>query len=268
MSDALARTLQQHADRAAASGNLDRLAEEVSAFVRLIIGSGRLSRVLADGDLPADVKPALLRDLSNGVLLDQVVDLVVDVVGHGSTSPAALVATLTDVAVDLTSIAADRAGRAEVVERQLHQVAMAVQGSVELRRTLSDPGTSDASKDQLVVNLLDRKVEGAVLSLVRLVVGLDRGRDVVDGLEELVIRSAARRGLVIADVRTAIELDDDHRRRLVDAISHNIGHAVAPRFTVDPSLLGAVSVRVGDEVIDGSVRNRLEQARAAMAVAS
>jgi F-type H+-transporting ATPase subunit delta len=264
VNDALARTLQAHADRAMGANELDRAIVELGALTRVVTGSDRLSRVLADPDVPSGAKRSLLDDVTAGAVLPRTLDLLVEAVSHGRTSVADLVATLNDVTVELVFIAAERSDRTTAVESGTYRATDMVQGSLELRRALSDPGADDASKDRLVVDLLRGKADDLVVELVRLVVAMDHGRDVATGLIELSRRAAARRGLVVADVRTAIELDDALRTRLADAIGRNIGHAVAPRFHVDPSIIGSVTVHVGDEVLDGSIRNRLEQARSVL----
>jgi F-type H+-transporting ATPase subunit delta len=69
----------------------------------------------------------------------------------------------------------------------------------------------------------------------------------------------------VAKVRSAVELDDDEYARLVEALERTAGHPVKVRVQIEPSLLGGMAVEIGDTVIDGSVRHRLDQLREALA---
>jgi len=68
-------------------------------------------------------------------------------------------------------------------------------------------------------------------------------------------------GFSVAEVRAAIELTEDQRARLAEALSSATGGAVEVKVIVDPSVLGGVVTQIGDTVIDGSVRHRLNQLR-------
>jgi F-type H+-transporting ATPase subunit delta len=72
---------------------------------------------------------------------------------------------------------------------------------------------------------------------------------------------------MVADVRTAVPLDDERQARLAETLTRVIGRPVELRCTVDSTIMGSVVVRVGDEVFDGSVRSRIEQARERLGVA-
>ena len=68
-------------------------------------------------------------------------------------------------------------------------------------------------------------------------------------------------------MRSAVELDPQRQARLAEALTRVLGKPVVLQVTVDEAILGSVVVRVGDELFDGSIRSRLEQAREALGVA-
>ena len=80
-------------------------------------------------------------------------------------------------------------------------------------------------------------------------------------LEDYVRFAAERRQRLVAEVWTAIPLSDEQTALLGDALATAFGRRVQIQSTVDPTLLGGLTVRVGDEVIDGSILNRVELAR-------
>ena len=79
---------------------------------------------------------------------------------------------------------------------------------------------------------------------------------IIDRFVEL---AATERQHEVAEVRSAIALDDDQIERLAAALGKATGKSVEVKVTIDPSVLGGIVARVGDTVIDGSVRHRLDQ---------
>jgi len=260
----LADAVRGAVDIAAQQGSSTRLVDELTSLARFVAGSPSLARALSDTDVDPVAKRAFLVDLTQDLLLGTSIDLVVKVAElRGSAS--AFASQLVDVSVEAAFMVAEHEDRLEGLEHGMHGASMLVSGNTDLRQALTNPAADDATKDALIVEILRGKVDDLLLAVVRLVVGVDHGRGIEDALEELARQAAARRGKVVADVRTAIELDDDQRARLTEALGRVAGQPVAARFSVDPSIVGSVIARIGDEVVDGSVRTRLEQARASLA---
>jgi F-type H+-transporting ATPase subunit delta len=88
-----------------------------------------------------------------------------------------------------------------------------------------------------------------------------RGRRVDVALKNLSDIAANLRSRIVAEVRVAISLNGEQITRLQNVLARIAGQQVSLNVVVDPSVLGGVSVRLGDDVIDGSVSTRLEQAR-------
>ena len=246
-----------------AGSDATRVASELAAFACVVASSPRLAKMLAAGSVPADAKRQLVNDLA-GSLHGETTSIVAGLGGEKRLSAAAYVSALTDVASDFTFVAANGDGRLDTVENGLYEFARAVDASPELRDALSNPAVANGVKGALVADLLSTKVDSSVIDLVKLLIALDNGRDVADGARELSVQAAARRNLVVAEVETAVELDDDRRSALTLALSNVLGQNVQPRFSVNPAIIGSVVVRVGDEIFDGSVRHSLDQARLAV----
>jgi F-type H+-transporting ATPase subunit delta len=149
----------------------------------------------------------------------------------------------------------------ERVGDELYRIARAFESSVELREALTDPRIPGERKLGIVGDLLGEKVSPLTLNLVSFVVSAGRAADLPAISDRLAARAAAETGRVIAEVRTAIELDDATEARLAVALSDATGKQVEIKTIVDPSIVGGLVARVGDTVIDGSVRRRFEQLR-------
>jgi F-type H+-transporting ATPase subunit delta len=91
------------------------------------------------------------------------------------------------------------------------------------------------------------------------VVGAGRAHDLPAIIDRLVERAAEAKQKALAEVRSAIPLTDEQVRRLAAALTKAVGKQVEVKVIVDPSILGGLVAQVGDTVIDGSVRSRLEQ---------
>lgn len=152
-------------------------------------------------------------------------------------------------------------GNLERVEAELYQVARAIEGSDELRSKLTDQMLPVELRQGIVEDLLGDRTLPVTKALVSFVVDSGRARDLPAIIDRLVVRSADERSEAVAEVRSAIPLDDDQKQRLATALSNRTGQKVSVKVNVDPSILGGIVATIGDTVIDGSVRRRLEQLR-------
>jgi F-type H+-transporting ATPase subunit delta len=150
------------------------------------------------------------------------------------------------------------------IEDELFRVAQVVKGNDELRDKLADPHIPVATRQQIVIDLLGGKAEPATVSLVSLVVANGRIRQLPLIVDALVSMAAAEASKEVAEVRSAIPLTDDQKSRLADALGKATGKQIEVKVIVDPSIKGGLVAQVGDTVIDGSVRRRLEQLKNAL----
>ncbi len=152
-------------------------------------------------------------------------------------------------------------GPLDEIEDELFRFARVLDGSEELREKLSDPHIAPSVRQQIVTDLLGGKATPATVNLVGMVVGIGRARDLSAIVSAMVETSAHRANKEVAEVRSAIPLTDDQKSRLADALGQATGKEVEVKVIVDESIKGGVLARVGDTVIDGSVRRRLDQLR-------
>jgi F-type H+-transporting ATPase subunit delta len=154
-------------------------------------------------------------------------------------------------------------GNSADIEDELFRFSRTLQGSDELRSTLTDASIPASRRQQIVEDLLGGKANPITVSLVSMVVGTGRAHELPAIIAELVRLSAAEGNKEIAEVRTAIDLTPEQRDRLADALGKATGKQVEVKVIVDPSVLGGAVAQIGDTVIDGSVKTRLEQLKTA-----
>jgi len=154
-------------------------------------------------------------------------------------------------------------GNLAEVEDELFRFARTLESNDELRSALTDASLPASRRQQIVEDLLGGRANPITTSLVSMVVGAGRSKDLPKIIDELVKLSAAEANKEVAEVRTAVALSDDQRARLAEALEKATGRSVEVKVVIDPTILGGVVAQVGDTVIDGSVRTRLAQLKTA-----
>jgi F-type H+-transporting ATPase subunit delta len=150
-------------------------------------------------------------------------------------------------------------GTLDEVEDELFRFARSLETSDRLREALTDELIPAAKRQAIVEDLLGGRATTTTTQLVSLVVGSGRGRDLPAIINRLVERAAETKDRAIAEVRSAVPLTADQQTRLAAALANATGKQVELKVVTDPSVLGGLVATVGDTVIDGSVRSRLDQ---------
>jgi F-type H+-transporting ATPase subunit delta len=153
-------------------------------------------------------------------------------------------------------------GSLDEVEDELFRFARSFEGSDALRNALTDEMIPAAKRQAIIEDLLGGKATPTTTQLISMVVGSGRARDLPAIIDQLVARASSSKNLEVAEVRSATELTDDQKARLAAALANATGMHVNLKVVVDPSVLGGLVATVGDTVIDGSVRTRLDQLKA------
>ena len=150
-------------------------------------------------------------------------------------------------------------GTIDEVEDELFRFARSYEGSDELRSALTDDTVPAARRQSIVEDLLGGRATPTTVQLISMVVGSGRTRDLPAIVDRLVQRAAASKDEQVAEVRSAVDLTPDQLDRLRAALANATGGSVRVKVIVDPNVLGGLVATVGDTVIDGTVRTRVEQ---------
>lgn len=158
------------------------------------------------------------------------------------------------------------AGKLDVWERDLRALRDAITDP-RLAEVVEHPAVPFAEKERAVRAIVGEAVAREPMSLVLLMIRRGHPGQIgrtVERFEELVRRE---RGIARAEVRTALALDAEQRRAVMDRLAELTGEQIEIDEAVDESLIGGISVRIGDRLYDASVRSRLERLRARVAAA-
>ena len=249
----------------ATSVDAARLAAELAAVTALLDREVSLRRVLTDPAQAGEAKAGLAQRLLGSQVSGTTADLVSGMVRSRWSQSRDLVDALEELAniADLT--AAQKAGALDDVEDELFRFGRIVSSNTELRAALTDRKATASAKGELLGSLLGGRADAATGRLVTRLVTAPRGRSLEAGLESLSKLAAERRDRVVAVVTSAVPLSDTQKRRLGAALAKLYGRQMHLNLDVDPEVLGGIRVQVGDEVINGSLADRIEDAARRMA---
>ncbi|MEO3976507.1 F0F1 ATP synthase subunit delta [Streptomyces sp. CAU 1734] len=242
-----------------------KLAEELAAVTALLDREVSLRRVLTDPAQAGEAKAELAGRLLSGQVGDETAALVSGAVRSRWSRSRDLVDGLEELATIADLTAAQRTGTLDSVEDEVFRFGRIVQSNKDLRTALTDKSANRAAKAELLRSLLGGKATPVTERLVVRLVTAPRGRSLEQGIDSLSKLAAARRERMVAVVTSAVPLTDGQKQRLGAALASMYGRRMHLNLDVDPAVLGGISVRVGDELIDGTVAERLSEATRRMA---
>ena len=160
---------------------------------------------------------------------------------------------------------ASLADSVDQTDKGLVSAAAVVRGSLDLRTALTDASVPAETKRGVLRDIFGDAVTPEAIALVTLLVERDHTDLIGDVARAFGEIAEQERGIVVADVTTAIPLDDALRGSLTDKLIASLGRPVSLREHVDASILGGVVIKVAGRVLDGSVASQLEDMRRALA---
>lgn len=239
-------------------------ADEIVAVAQLLARQPQLRRALSDPARSGEDRVGLLRGLLDGKVGSRALDLVATLVDGRWSAPVDLLNAIERLGVEAVLAGAERAGDLAEVEDELFRFGQVVAGDPQLAAVLGDGTVSAARRGELVHGLLDGKAKPATVRLAELALAGFAGRSFAGALTRLVELAADRRDRQVAYVVVAAPLGDDDERRLGAAVSSLYGREVTLKITVDPAVIGGISLQVGHDLYDGTILRRLNQTRNAL----
>jgi len=237
------------------------LADELFAVTAVVDGNASLRRALADPSRGTTEKQGLARAVFGGKVGETTTNLVAEVAGQRWSAERDLTDTLESTAVQCLLATAERAGRIDRVEDELFRFERIVAGDPALRDTLSSRNTDGNGKAALVRGLLEGKAAPETVRLAEQAVRTPRGRRLDRTMEAYLALASTRRDELTALVTAATPLTEQQGARLRSALEAHYGKAVSLQVVLDPTVMGGIRVQVGDDVVDGTVLRRLDEAR-------
>lgn len=238
----------------------DSMPSDLFAVADALEASPSLRRAVTDPGTPENARKALVHGLFDGKISSGAAELVAEGAARRWSGGRTFAAALERQGVRAQLIISDRAGDLDETEDELFRFARTVESSAELRNVLADRAVPAAERQTLVGSLLEGRTTTSTEVLARRAV-VGRERSFGHTLESYVTQAAQQKNRVIATVRVARPLTDDQRDRLREVLRKQVGRDVAIQEVVDEKVLGGIRVELGNEVIEGTVVSKLEDAR-------
>jgi F-type H+-transporting ATPase subunit delta len=222
-----------------------------------------LRPAFADPSRDVSAKSVLVKDLFGKSMAAASLKVLTEVSTLRWSAGGDIVHVLEQLAIEAEASAANINGELDTVEDQFFELSRTVADNFELRKALVGAGTAEA-KSGLLNELLAKKASASTTKLaLALIAGL-RGRSIEAAFADYLFGLANRRNRLIALVRVATEISADQKSRLAAAIEKQVGQPISVNIQVDPSIIGGVSVKFADDLVDGSISNRLASAGRAL----
>ena len=252
-------------NRFSTADGLTGLAQELYAVVDVLIRNPQLRRKLADPSTAAERRRGLATAVFEGKVGTSSMQLLSDAVALRWSSAWDLLDALEVTADDVLLTAAENDGRLDDVQDELFRFERILDSSSELSTLLDDYSADAGGRAALVARLVEGKAHPVTQQLLSHAVTSQRKRSVTHAIDDLLELAARRQERSLARVISAVPLTDQQEQRLAALLSELYGRQMTIRTAIDPSIRGGLVVRVGDEVIDGSIAARLVNARQALA---
>ncbi len=249
----------------AAAGDLVTLAQELYAVAGLLVGSPPLRRTVGDPATPAPARVTIIEGLIGSQIGELAQQIVRVAVRQRWSTPWDLCDALESAGDDALFAAAEKDNQLDTVEDELFRFERIIQGDGDVVSLLDEPAVDVARRQTLLGSLLDGKVCDTTLALLRHAVASSRRRSLLSAIDDLLQLAAERQERSIARVVSAAPLSDAQQRKLAELLSSMYGRQITLRMALDASVQGGLVIRVGDEVIDGSIASRFASARASIA---
>jgi F-type H+-transporting ATPase subunit delta len=236
------------------------LGAELFSVARLLDNNGALRRALTDPARSTEGRTGLIDQLFSGKISAQAQEILTAAGAGRWVSGRDLGNALDQLSVEADVAYADGQRKLDEVEDELFRLERVLAVERELSERLSDRNIPLAARQELIGGLLRGKADPVTVRLAERAVD-GRGRNFATSLRAYQVAAAARRNASIATVRVATDLTEGERSRLAEALGRQYGRQIQLNVIVDPKVIGGVRVDIGDEVIDGTIAARLDDAQ-------
>ena len=237
-----------------------KVSADLLAIVTVLDSSIALRRALTDYARDAASKVELSKTVFSGVQSENAFTLLSTMVGLRWSSPRDLGDVIELLGVEAATVGVEKASQLDQLESELFAFAQIVAKNPELRATFALRSTSEVKKSDLVSALLSGKALQASIDLISFLVDHPRGRNLESGLSEFADIISAHKARLIAHVVSANPLTSEQTTRLTSALTKMMGHEIRVNVSVEKEVVGGLSIRIADELIDGTLIARLAQA--------
>ncbi len=146
----------------------------------------------------------------------------------------------------------------EEFKEEIKAISQVLENEPKLKTIFEHPKLSKNEKKDIVDSIFKGRVSQEVLNLCYILVDKGRETHLADVSEEYIKLSNEKQGIVEAVAITAVHMNDEEMKKLEDKLSKNLGKKVLLSNVIDSTVIGGVLVKIGDKIIDASIKGRFE----------
>lgn len=154
---------------------------------------------------------------------------------------------------------AEKKGKVEEYLSDLKEVCDLIFNNKEFYEVIKHPQISTKKKKQTFISIFKGKVDEEFLSFLLILIEKDRILFIREKLKEMEKIHLEKNNTLIALVKTAVPLLEDEAKALKDKLSKKYNKNIIMKTEIDKSILGGVYVRIGNDVIDGTLKSKLDE---------
>lgn len=253
----------QRLESVAEAGDALTIGAELLAVSDVLSREGSLRRAITDPAAATEARRALVHSVFDGKLAADTIEVITTAAAARWSSTTDFVAAAEHLGVLAIVIQAEKDGTLDELEDELFRFGRVVSSDPALRDAITNKQVPVDRRQALVEGLLAGRASVPATRLAVQAVA-SRHRSFEAALDEFQKAASDRRRRLVAKVTSAITLSGDQRERLAAALTRQYGRDVHLNTVVDPDVIGGIRVDIGDDVIDGSIAGRLDDARRRM----
>ena len=239
-------------------------ASDLFTTLTVLSNSIGVRRALTDNARDVSAKAELISNLFGKNIGSSAQDLLAKASSLRFSTPGELADAIEHLAVEAEAAAAEKNNELDKLESQLFDFTRVLVANPGLRQALNTSSDTDANKVALLESIVKSKYANSTVNLLRRVVLLRRGRNIDATLAAYFHYVSTRKNRLVAHVKTAVALTDAQQSKLITVLSKQMGRDVHINIEIDPKVLGGISIRYADDVIDGTMVSRLAEAGRAL----
>jgi F-type H+-transporting ATPase subunit delta len=237
---------------------------DLFTILTVLSSSVGLRRALTDNSRDGSAKSELITNLFRNNIGSAAKSLLTQAASLRWSNPSEIADAMENLAVEAVSATADKNNELETMESQLFDFTQVLISNSEFRQALNSAAGTDEGKKSLLESVVSGKYSPSTIKLLTYAVVLHRGRSIDATLAAYSHYVSNSRNRLVAHVKTAVALTDNQTSALIAALTKQLGKQVHVNIEIDPKVLGGISIRYADDVIDGTISNRLSEASRAL----
>lgn len=243
--------------------NSHEFARELFEAATIVKGSAPLLRSITDPARDGEDRADLARAVFGGKAEGEVVDLLAGLARRRWAEGSDFVEAISYMGVQTLLVSAQLDNRLDEVEEDMYRAVRLLSSERRLRIALQDRSASVESRIELAHQVFGR-LEPETRALLDEAIREPGRESIISHLRTWIGYSGQRAEHLVAIVTAAVPMEQDQEERLTSILERMYERPVTIHVGIDPAIIGGLRIRIGDDVIDGTLASRINEVKAAL----